>query len=299
MHSVRAALTILVSATLVAAQDTRPAGAKVPPAIDKQKLAQYISYAEGFSPSVKISVDDPQPTALEGYYKVVVHLSLNDSKEEKTYHLTADGKHLVGDPLWDLTVSPFQETAALIPTDGPSFGPTGAKLTLVVFNDFQCPYCREFARTLRDSLPKRYPKEVRVVFKDFPIVSIHPWARAAAEAAHCVGDGKADAFWAFHDWVFEHQGEMQPGNVHEKALNFGKEHGLDPEKIGACIDSHATAAEVAANIKRGKELGVEQTPTFFLNGRKVPGAIPWKALDTLIQMELNPPSFLAPTRSGL
>ncbi len=265
---------------------------QAPPAVDKQKIAAYLSYAEGFTPAVKIAVDDPQPTPLAGYFRLVVHLSLGDTKEEKTYFVTADGKHLLGEPIWDLTQSPFVVTAALIPTDGPSFGPASAKITLVVFNDFQCPYCRKFASTLRNELPKKYPQDVRVIFKDFPIASIHPWAPAAAEAAHCIGDGKPDLFWAFHDWIFEHQGEIQPDNLRAKVVEFGKSHGIDEHALGACLDSHAKASEVDASLKEGKVLGIDQTPTFFLNGRKVPGALPWESLDTLIQMELHRPSFI-------
>ena len=272
--------------------------AQTVPAVDKQKLAEYLRYAEGFTSSVKIAIEDPTPSALSGYYRLVVHLSVGESRQDKVYHLTADGRHLIGDPVWDLNKSPFLENAALIPTDGPSFGPVNASITLVIFDDFQCPYCREFARTIRDNLPKKYPRDVRVIFKDYPITSIHPWARAAAEAAHCVGDGHPDVFWAFHDWIFEHQGEIEPANLREKVLAFGKEHALDAAKLGGCLDSHSAAAEVEASLRQGRELEIEQTPTFFLNGRKVPGALPWKSLDTLIQMELNRPTFIPPASPG-
>ena len=266
--------------------------AETPPSIDKQKIAEYLSYAEGFTPAVKITVGDPEPTALVGYYRLVVHLTLGDTKEDKTYYLTADGKHLVGEPIWDLTQSPFLATAGRIPTDGPSFGPNGAKVTIVVFNDFQCPYCRKFATTLRDQLPKKYPQDVRVIFQDFPIGSIHPWAPAAAEAGRCVGDARSDTFWAFHDWIFEHQGEIQKDNLREKVLGFGKAHGLSEQLLTSCLDSHSKAAEVEASLKQGRELGIDQTPTFFLNGRRVPGALPWESLDTLIQMELHRPASI-------
>lgn len=269
------------------------------PHVDKQKLAAYLRYAEGFTDSVKIAIDDPLPSALTGYYRVVVHLTLGESHEDKLYHLSADGQHLVGDPVWDLRQSPFLETAALVPTNGPSMGPADAKVTLVIFNDFECPYCRELARTLRsDAFQQKYGKVVRIIFKDYPIASIHPWARAAAEAGHCVGDGRPEVFWKFHDWIFEHQGEVTPDNLRQKVLDFGKEHGLDAGKLGACMDSHEKASEVDASLKQGRELLIEQTPTFFLNGRKVPGALPLKSLDTLIQMELSRPSFIPSAESG-
>jgi glutaredoxin len=295
MRSIQAAFLTFVLAGFSAGQT---AARKPAPVVDKQKLADYLRYAEGFTSSVQIAVGDPEPSALDGFYRLVVHLRVGETKQDKVYHLTADGKHLVGDPVWDLSENPFLETAPLIPADGPSFGPPGAKITLVVFNDFQCPYCREFARTLRENLPQKYPHDVRVIFKDFPIASIHPWARPAAEAAHCLSDGKPEIFWLFHDWIFEHQGEIDPGNLREKVLSFAKEHALDPAKVGTCLDIHGTAPEVEASLKQGRALEIEQTPTFFLNGRKVPGALPWKSLDTLIQMELNRPAFIPPAAAG-
>src|SRR5579884_635237 len=128
MPAIRAAFLIFLCAFALSAQS-----AAAPLTIDKEKLAEYISYAEGFTPSVKITIEDPAPTPLAGYYRLVVHLSLGDTKQDKIYHLTADGKHLIGEPLWDLTQSPFAAIAPLIPTDGPSFGPGDAKIMLVVF----------------------------------------------------------------------------------------------------------------------------------------------------------------------
>lgn len=261
--------------------------------VDKQRVESYLRYAEGFNSSVKFAIDDPTSTPIPGYYRLVVHLSMGDSKQDKVYYLSSDGKLLLTGPIWDLNHDPFSETLQQLPTTGPSFGPENAKITLVVFSDFECPYCREFARTMRDNLPQKYPKDVRVVFEDFPIDSLHPWARAAAEAAHCLADGKPDLFWVYHDWIFQHQGEITQGNLREKVLGFAKEHSLDTTKLSTCIDTGATKSEVEDSIHKGRELGIEKTPTFYLNGREVPGALAWPALNTLIQMELNRPVFSA------
>jgi protein-disulfide isomerase len=260
--------------------------------LDKQKLESYLRYAEGFSPSVKFVIDDPAPTPIAGYYRLVVHLSMGESKQDKVYYLTSDGKLLVTGPIWDLNRNPFSETLQQLPSTGPSFGPENAKIKIVVFSDFQCPYCREFARTIRDNLPQKYPKDVRVIFEDFPIDSLHPWARAAAEASHCLSDGKPELFWSYHDWIFQHQGEINIDNLRNNVLGFAKEHNVDAAKLATCLDTHATIAEVEASVRKGRELGIEKTPTFYLNGREVPGALAWPALNTLIQMELNRPVFI-------
>ncbi len=257
--------------------------------LDKKKVENYLRYAEGFSPSVKFVIEDPAPTPIPGYYRLVVHLSMGDSKQDKIYYLSSDGRLLVTGPVWDLNRNPFLETLQQIPSSGPSFGPENAKIKIVVFSDFQCPYCREFARTLRDNIPQKYPRDVRVIFEDFPIDSLHPWARAAAEGSHCLADSKPELFWAYHDWIFQHQGEINTGDLREKVMGFAKEHNLDTSKLATCLDTHATKAEVEASIQKGRELGIEKTPTFYLNGRQIPGAVAWPALNTLIQMELNRP----------
>ena len=265
------------------------AAQSAPPKLDKQKLQVYLRYAEGFTSGVQIALDDPTPSAFKGYYRVVAHLTMGPQKADRVYYVTSDGQHLIAGNLWEMDKTPFADTLAHLPADGPSFGPASAKVNMVVFSDFECPYCREFAKTIRDNLPKKYPNDVRVIFEDFPIDSIHKWARAAAEAAHCVANQKPDAFWAFHDWMFEHQQEVNPANVREKALDIAKSQNLDLTKLGSCIDTHATAAKVERNIELGQALQIQQTPTVFVNGRTIPGAVSWSSLDTVIQMELNRP----------
>ena len=260
------------------------------PKIDKTKLEAFIRYTEGYTPLVKIVVDDPTSSAFPSFSRVVVHLSMGtEQRIEKVYFVSSDGKQFVNGTLWNLSESPYVDTLLHLPSDGPSFGPTSAPVTMVVFSDFECPYCREFARTMRNELPKKYPNDVRVIFKDFPIESIHKWAFAAAEASHCIGDKNSTAFWAFHDWIFDHQGEVNEANLRDKTAAFAATQGLDASQVGACMDNHAKADEVRASMKAGEGLGIQQTPTFFLNGRSVGGALPWKSLDPVIQLELTRP----------
>src|SRR3954452_11753120 len=257
--------------------------------IDKTRLESFVRYTEGYTPVVKMTIDDPNSSVFKGLSRVVVHLTLGQQAIDKVYFVSADGQQFMNGSLWNLNESPWLDTLVHLPTNGPSYGPANAKITLVVFSDFQCPYCRSFAKTMREDLPKKYGNDVRVVFEDFPIASIHKWAVAGAEASHCVGDGSSQVFWAFHDWIFEHQGEVNETNLREKTLDFAKTQKLDAAKVSACLDSHATANEVIENLKAGTGLGIQQTPTFFINGRMVSGAVPWNNLDAIVQLELNRP----------
>jgi protein-disulfide isomerase len=264
------------------------------PKIDKSRIEAYLRYAEGYAPGVKFVIDDPTPSPFKGYYRVMVHLSTAQSKLDRVYYVTADGRDLINGSIWNLNDNPFLDTLEHLPTTGPSFGPANAKVTLVVFSDFECPYCRAFARSVRDNVPQKYPNDVRVIFKDFPIQNIHPWAFPAAEAAHCIAAQKPEAFWTFHDWIFQHQEEINPGNLRDKVGAFAKEQQLDSAKILSCMETHAMAAEVNDSVKAGEALQIQQTPTSFANGRELSGAVEWKTLDGVIQMEINRPSAVPP-----
>jgi protein-disulfide isomerase len=257
------------------------------PAIDKAKLAAYIRYAEGFMADVHFVIDDPAPSSFPNFYRVNVHLSTDaGAKLDRVYYMTEDGKEIVNGTLWNLSKSPFAETLDHLPDNGYAFGPADAKVKLVIFSDFECPYCREFAKTVRENIPKKYPKDVRVVFEDFPLESIHPWARAAAEASHCVGSQSVDAFWAYHDWIFAHAADIKPETLRDKVLAWAKDQKLDTDKLAACMDSHVQAGAVEQAENAGKALQVVQTPTAFMNGRAIPGAMKWDGLESVIKLEL-------------
>src|SRR5579884_1070542 len=267
--------------------------------IDKQKLEAYLRYAEAISSNVKMEMDDPAPSSFPGFHSLDVHLTLGSQKEEKRYYISDDGQRVISGAFWSLSESPFADTLNRLNTDGPSFGVPDARVTIVVFSDFECPYCRELAKSLRANIPQKYPKDVRVVVKNFPIDSIHPWARAAAEAGACMASQSTGAFWAYHDWMFEHQSVVNTqfqdkkadfhAYLRDTAAALAQEQNVDPAKVKSCIDTHASAAQVNKDIADGNKLLIASTPTFYINGRPIAGAIPWSSVDTLIQMELNRP----------
>ena len=265
--------------------------------LDKPKLEAYLRYAEGYVSSVKIAIDDPSPSNLAGYYRVAVHLIRDIATAERIYY-TPDGEHFISGAIWDLNNNPFLDILGKLPTNGFSFGPSDAKVTIVIFSDLECPYCRELANTVRSNIAQKYPNDVHVIFEDFPLESIHKWARAAAEAGRCLGDQKQEAFWSWHDWVFQHQHEVNETNLRDNALSIAKQQNLDPSMISTCIDSHAKANQVDESVRAGQALHVQQTPTFFVNGRLVSGAVPWSTLDAIIQLELEHHPKLASTTAG-
>ncbi len=190
---------------------------------------------------------------------------------------------------YDINQNPFKADLDKLKTDlSPSFGAAGAPVVLVVFSDFQCPLCKDEAKSLRQHLPEAFPNNVRLYFKDFPLESIHPWAKPAAMAGRCVFQQNPSAFWQYHDWMYEHQGEITPENLKAKVLEFAKgAKDVDGMQLGRCIDTKATEADVDRTLAEGKSLKIDATPTIFLNGRRLVGNYPWQNLEQLINGELN------------
>jgi len=167
----------------------------------------------------------------------------------------------------------------------PSFGPADAPVTIVEFGDLQCPSCRAEAPLLRQLIPDLYPNKVRIVFKDYPLESIHPWARAASIAGRCVFRQNPRAFWKFYDWDYENQDDITVENLKSKVLGWAKENGIASAQLESCIDSKATDADVARNISEGKAAEVRGTPTLFVNGVKA-ASVQIPALQQMIEKEL-------------
>jgi protein-disulfide isomerase len=166
----------------------------------------------------------------------------------------------------------------------PSFGPTDAPVTIVEFGDLECPSCRAEAPLLRELIPELFPNKVRIVFKDYPLESIHPWARAASIAARCIFRQNPRAFWKFYDWDYENQDDITVENLRSRVLGWAAGNGIRSTQLESCIDSKATDAEIAQNISEGKAAGVRGTPTLFVNGVKSSSLLP--ALQQTIEKEL-------------
>ena len=167
-----------------------------------------------------------------------------------------------------------------IPTDGfPSIGPANAAITLVEFGDFQCPFCREWEQQTYQPLLAAYPGKIRFVFRDFPLTSIHPNAMPAAEAAQCANaQGK---FWPFHDKLFA--SENLGDDVYKQ---YAQDLGLDMDKFNACVTAHSFAKDIQADSDFATNMGINSTPTFFINGLAIVGAQPLNAFTSVIDKEL-------------
>ena len=259
-------------------------------ALDKPTLEAYLRYVELWIPQVTVKIDDPKPSAsLDGFYDVNIHLMYNGATKDESYYVSKDGKNIVKGQMYEITKSPFQSNLDLLKTDKqPNYGAgANAQVNLVVFSDFECPYCQKAEQEMRKNLPSAFGDKVRVTFVDFPLTQIHPWAMKGAIAGRCMYRNNTAAFWDYHDWVYQNQPDITPENFDAKLQEYAKSKGVDALQLGRCMDDKTSAAEVQKNMDLGHKLGVNATPTLYINGRKLDGGVEWNVLQQLLQLELD------------
>jgi len=238
----------------------------------QKNIEAYLRHLYAFGPDVLLVVGPPKETAVEGLLETTINLTVGENKEIVKFYLSKDGKFLFRGEMSDMTKDPLVENRSQIQMkDAPSLGDPKAAVTLVEYSDFECPVCRNLHDVLRDLLPK-YPGKVRVVFKDFPLEQLHPWARTAAIASRCAYQQNPAAFWKMYDLVYDHQEIISASNAWTKMMDYAGQSGLDTETFKACMASPEAGAEVNASRANGQLLEVNSTPTVFVNGRRMVGA---------------------------
>lgn len=258
------------------------------PPLDRPRLESYVRHLELLPADLPMKIGEPTPSHFASYYNLPVEITTPNGVYALHYFISADGQTLVRGIMTDLTKPPFEAERKQLTTAGqPSFGPADAPVNIVVFSDFQCPNCKDEAKIVHGNLGQTFPKDVRVFFKDFPLEKLHPWAKQAAIAGRCVYKQQPAAFWDFHDWIYEHQAEISPEDLKTKVAGFAETKNLDAAKLSGCIDAKATEAEIDREVAEGRLLGVSGTPTLFVNGRPLTGAVKWEQLEQIVKRELE------------
>ena len=162
----------------------------------------------------------------------------------------------------------------------PSLGPASAPVTLVLFSDFQCPYCKKFSETVKEVV-KNYPNKIRLVFRQFPLTNIHAQAQRAAAASLCAG--AQGRFWEMHDQLFQNQSNLRDEDLKNRAGKLG----LNTADFDACMSSGRYSKQVEEDIRAGTAAGVEGTPALFVNGRFLYGSRPYEEIAALVDEELK------------
>ena len=281
------ALSFVVPAAHAAPQSQAPAAV---PASGVQSPIQktveaYLRNLYAFGADTVVKIGAPKDIGIEGLLEIDVAVKLGENEQTGKVYVTKDGKYMFRGEVSDLSKDPMVETRAQLETkDSPSLGPANAPVTLVEFSDFECPVCRALHDALRGMLPN-YP-QLRVVFKDFPLEQIHPWARTAALAGRCAYQQNPSAFWKMYDFIYDGQDLISPENAWGKMTDFASQSGLNADVFKSCMASPEAGAAVDASRANGILLEVGSTPTMFVNGRRIVGADP-HTLEQYIKYELD------------
>ncbi len=229
---------------------------------------------DAFIKERKIPTTQVNPQVRE---KIVQYLSAQKKEEALQVWLGEQTKKTGIDVYFEKPKRPVFDVKV---GDAPTFGGDNAKVTIVEYSDFQCPYCSNASKVVRD-LKKKYGNKIKIAFKQFPL-SFHSQAKKAAVASLCMNAQSKDLFWKLHDHMFDNQSKLGPEDLKAAAKSLG----ADVEKFNKCLDDNATIAQVEKEIQEGQKLGVKSTPTFYVNGQLVAGALPVDTFSEIIDEEL-------------
>lgn len=204
--------------------------------------------------------------------KVKEYLTAQRKKEaERAFYDALRARHDIRSLL-----EPYRVAVA---ATGPARGQSSAKVTIVEFGDFQCPFCKASEQSLK-TLSAQYPEDLRVVFRNLPLTKLHPNALVAAEAGICAD--RQGKFWEMHDAMYDDQGALDPDGLKATAAKLG----LDPERFGACLGDGSANSSLDEDARAARALGLEGTPYFFINGRPVDGDVPLATFEAIVKEEL-------------
>lgn len=267
----------------------------VPPET-RQRIEQQVRAHYDVPADVAIEVGSLTPSDFPNYDSVAVTLSREGKTQKIDFLLSKDGKSLLRMTKIDLTKDLYAETMEQIDLKGrPVRGNPNAKVTIVNYDDFECPFCSRMHSTLMTEILPKYGDRVKIVYKDYPL-PMHPWAPHAANDANCLARETPAGYWDLADYLHANQRAIGSSNKAdlEKAyaeldrltLDFGKKYGADASRLQACIKAPPDQI-VKASISEGDKVGVSATPTMFINGRKLEGALDESEVSAAIDQQLR------------
>ena len=251
-------------------------------AAETDKVIEYYRRKANVPPQVPITVKslDKSPIAGAKAGKMDVR------GREVGFLLSEDGRYAVFGDLEDLTVDPFKAVMGKIKLEGRPFkGNKDAKVTIVEYSDYQCPFCTRGYTTIENEVLKEYGDKVKFYYKNFPL-AFHKWAQPAAVAAECAADQNHEAYWTLYKFYFESQKDITPENIKAKTAEALKGSKIDMKKFDECVAGNKTLDRVNADMQEGQSVGVTGTPGFIINGRLVSGAQPFQNFKAIIDDEL-------------
>lgn len=268
------------------------------------KIEHHMRAYYNLPAEVKVTVGAITPASeVPGYDTISVKLDQEGKQKDYTFLLSTDRNTMLRVTKFDLSKDAFADLMSKIDVRGrPSRGIQGAKVVVVNFDDFECPFCSRMHQTLFPQILKEYGDRVTFYYKDYPLAEIHPWAVHAAVDAGCLASQNGDAYWDFADYI--HANKQLIDNerslvgrtdaVDKMAMLQGQRHNVDLPKLQACLKAQNEDA-VRASMKEADSLGVNATPTLFINGQKIDGAVPVEEVRAALDAALRDAGQPVPT----
>jgi protein-disulfide isomerase len=258
----------------------------------KQTVEDFLNAFWGYDPSRLWQIQGILPTPAPGVSRVLVLVKAanpgpKDQIAQLSFFTLPDGKWLVADSLLPFGSKPFQNYREILQTNaaGPSKGGASKAIEFVEFSDFECPHCKD-AQPIVAKLLADYPS-AHFVYQDFPLTQIHTESLKASTHGYCVAKaGGNEAFFKFSDALFDNQAGLTPATTDATLKDAETKAGQDPAKIAACATTPAAKEAIDASRALGERVGVNQTPTLFVNGRALPlTGIPYEMLQKIVEFQ--------------
>jgi protein-disulfide isomerase len=273
-----------------------------------RKIERQVRSYYKIPPEVHLLVGTPSASSeLPNYESVIVTIDNAGKKQDLTFLVSKDHASMMRVIKFDLGKDPFAETMSKIDTSGrPVRGAKASKVVVVNFDDFECPFCSRMHQTLFPQILKEYGDRVTFIYKDYPLVEIHPWATHAAVDANCLASQNSDAYWDFADYIHSNQREVnnektpsaRTDALDRLTISQGQKHNLDVGKLQSCIKAQDETA-VKASMKEAEGVGVDATPTLFINGQKLDGAVPISEVRAALDQALKDANLPVPEHASV
>ena len=272
-------------APLVVAQTAAPSAAGLP---TEATVDGFLKQMFGWNQELTWKIAEIKPAEAKGFAEVTAVFNTTQGQQIFRIFVTPDQKFAMTGDMVPFGSDPFAAARAdLKAANGPSHGPADAAVTIVEFGDLECPACKA-AQPQITKLTQEEPR-MKLIFQNFPLESVHKWALLGAKYIDCVSQQGADPTFQFIATVYEHQGEITADTADAMLKGYAKEAGANPDTVAACVAKPETLARVRQSIALGEKLGVNSTPTFFVNGRKVVGFgnnTPYEVVKAIVEFNL-------------
>ena len=233
-------------------------------------MEAFLKQMFGWNQDLTWKIAEIKPAEAPGFTEVTAIFNTAQGQQVFRIYVTPDQKFALTGDMVPFGPDPFAAARAILKAvSGPSHGPADAAVTIVEFGDLECPACKA-AQPQLTKLLEEEPR-LKLIFQNFPLEALHKWALLGAKYVDCIGRESNDAVFKFIATVYSHQGEITADTADAMLKGYAKEAGANPDTVAACVANPETEKRVRESMALGQKLGVNSTPTFFINGRKVVG----------------------------